>query len=230
MRQLLLDVLRAPQPSLDNFVGGPNAEALALTSDLQAGHCLYLWGPSGSGRTHLLRAAVLAHGGRYVQATDAQLPIPELLHGVLAVDDVEQLTQAGQSWLFDCFNVWRASQAAARAQGGLALLISGTAPPAQLAVREDLRTRLAWDQVCRLHWLDDAHKREALSSHLLDRGLRVPLEILDHLLVHHTRDLRQLLGLLDAFDAYSLEHQRAPTLPLLRSMLAERSPAEHTVS
>lgn len=230
MRQLLLDVRRVSEPSLHNFVGGPNAEALTRVSDLQAGDCLYVWGPLGSGRTHLLRAAVLENGGRYVRSSDGQLPLPESLTGVLAVDDVEQLNADGQAWLFDCFNVWRAAQAAARIQGGFALLISGSVPPGQLGIREDLRTRLAWDQVCRLHWLDDAHKREALNSHLLDRGLRVPLEILDHLLVHHTRDLRQLLGLLDALDTYSLEHQRAPTLPLLRSMLAERSPAEYTVS
>ena len=55
-RQLLLDVLPAPAPSLNNYIAGPNGEALAAVRALNPGRALYIWGAAGCGRTHLLRA------------------------------------------------------------------------------------------------------------------------------------------------------------------------------
>lgn len=46
-------------------------------------------------------------------------------------------------------------------------------------------------------------------------------ELLDYLLTHFARDLKHLSGLLEGLDAYAMRHRRAPTLPLLRQMLAE---------
>ncbi|MBL8541946.1 MAG: DnaA regulatory inactivator Hda, partial [Betaproteobacteria bacterium] len=60
MKQLVLDLASPAEPTLDNFVAGPNAEALQAMRDLAAGArrdpVIYLFGPGGSGRTHLLRA------------------------------------------------------------------------------------------------------------------------------------------------------------------------------
>src|SRR5918994_2187488 len=51
-------------PDFDNYVAGPNAEALASVRRFAAGELreavLYLWGEPGSGRSHLLRAAATA--------------------------------------------------------------------------------------------------------------------------------------------------------------------------
>ena len=41
-RQLLLDVLPAPAPSLNNFIAGPNGEALAAVRTLAPGRALYI--------------------------------------------------------------------------------------------------------------------------------------------------------------------------------------------
>ncbi|MCD0506065.1 DnaA regulatory inactivator Hda, partial [Bordetella petrii] len=45
-RQLLLDVLPAPAPTLQNYIAGSNGEALAAARALETGRALYLWGPS----------------------------------------------------------------------------------------------------------------------------------------------------------------------------------------
>jgi chromosomal replication initiation ATPase DnaA len=60
MRQLILDLIPDHPPTLENFAVGGNADALtALAAWLSAENretCLFLWGESGAGKTHLLRA------------------------------------------------------------------------------------------------------------------------------------------------------------------------------
>ena len=56
--QLVLDIAPPVEPDFDNYVAGPNAEALARLRSFAAGEMreavVYLWGEPGSGRTHLL--------------------------------------------------------------------------------------------------------------------------------------------------------------------------------
>jgi DnaA family protein len=56
MQQLVLDIGLPAAPAFDNFVAGPNAEALARVRSLADGSLreaiVYLWGDPGSGRTH----------------------------------------------------------------------------------------------------------------------------------------------------------------------------------
>ena len=60
MKQLLLDIQPPARPSLENFVVGRNAEALHHLLLAAAGSSearfIYLWGPAGSGKSHLLQA------------------------------------------------------------------------------------------------------------------------------------------------------------------------------
>jgi len=106
-----------------------------------------------------------------------------------------------------------------------ALIATGNAAPIGLTVREDLRTRLGWGLVFHLQALDDAGKQEALRQAARTRGLTLADEVPGYLLTHFRRDMHSLMQLLDALDRYSLEQQRAVTLPLLRAMLAQREPA-----
>src|SRR5205814_5848304 len=61
MQQLPLAISQGAAPEFDNFVAGPNAEALTRVRELAAGtlgeRIVYLWGAGGSGRSHLLCAA-----------------------------------------------------------------------------------------------------------------------------------------------------------------------------
>jgi len=197
MRQLPLEISPPAAPSLDNFVAGANAEALAAVRALAAGArpeaIVYLWGEPGSGRSHLLRAATLANPG------------------LIAVDDVETLDAGAQQALFNAINAARDGQAAVLAAGG--------APPAGLALREDLRTRLAWGLVYQLRAPSDADKASYLRAEAARRGLRLPEEVLAYLLSHLPRDLASLNAVLDSLDRYSLASQRPLTLPLVREAL-----------
>jgi DnaA family protein len=198
MQQLPLEISRPPEPTLDNFIPGANAEAHARVRALAEGvlgeSVVYLWGDSGTGRSHLLRAAARAGGARLVCA-----------------DDVGGLDAAGQQALFNAINTAR--------EGGAAVLAAGDAPPAQLALRPDLASRLGWGLVYQLHPLTDAHKAAWLRVQAAQRGLQLGDDVVDYLLTRLPRDLPSLAALLAQLDRYALARKRQITLPLVRDFL-----------
>ncbi|MEI2416811.1 DnaA regulatory inactivator Hda [Orrella sp. JC864] len=224
-RQLLLDVLPEPAPSLENFVAGPNAAALEGLRALRPGRAAYFWGPAGCGRSHLLRAAGMRAGARYLDASAAPAELAEAAPetgpapSLVAVDDVHRLDAAQQAALFALYNRWRESAASDRA---FALAVAGDRAPMALALREDLRTRLGWDLVFRLELLSDTDKLAALTLQAGQRGLQLGPEVLNWILTRYERDMRRLASLLDALDRYSLATGRAITIPMLRAMLADQ--------
>lgn len=201
-RQLALPISPPPEPTLDNFVPGANAELLARLRALAAGErvesVLYLWGEPGSGRSHLLAASARP--------------------GVVVADDVERLDDAAQVALFNAIN-------AARETGGT-VLAAGNAPPAQLPLREDLRSRLAWGLVYQVKPLSDAEKALTLHAEAQRRGLKLSDEVVWYLLTHVRRDLGSLTALLEHVDRASLEQRRAVTLPLVRELLRSLEDAQ----
>ena len=212
MHQLILDLLPDEPPRLDNFVAGGNTETLTgLAAWLAPDNretSLLLWGETGSGKTHLLRASGAAY---HDAASDPDLATIDHDAAALAVDNVEALSAAGQIALFNLFNHRRAA--------GGRLLTSAHQPPRQLALREDLRTRLGSGLIYRLHGLSDDEQIAALDAQAQARGLRLPPGALCYLQARAPRDMRSLMALVAALDRYSLEHQRAITLPLLREVL-----------
>jgi DnaA family protein len=211
-RQLVLDLLQPAAPTLENFVAGRNAEAVQALRRLATGaageRIVYLWGEVGCGRSHLLQALAAVPGARMWRAEEASDAA-----GLTLVDDVGQLDEAAQIALFNRLN-------AVRARADVACAAAGDAPPGRLALREDLRTRLAWGLVYRLQPLADAEKAEALRAHAAARGLAVGAEVIDYLLAHLPRDMRTLAAALDALDGFALAHKRSLTVPLARQWLA----------
>ena len=214
MTQLLLGIAPDWIPTLGNFVSGRNDELLsALRNALGAGHgerSLYIWGETGSGKSHLLQAAVGHARVAGLSAVYACAEVPEAAQ-VVALDDVEKLDDSGQIDLFALYNRMRES-------GGL-LLVGGTQAPAFLALRDDVRTRLGWGLVYHLHALDDNEKAQALLQHALARGFVLPNEVTTYLLRHGRRDLPALLATLDALDEHCLRLKRPASVPLLKEVM-----------
>lgn len=197
MRQLPLEISPPAEPSFDNFLPGDNAEALARVRDLAHGGLreaiVYLWGAAGSGRTHLLRAAGRANAS------------------LVIADDVDALDADAQQRLFSAINAAR--------DGRGAVLAAGSAPPAALALREDLRSRLAWGLVYHLKPLGETEKMRHLQAEAGRRGLVLSDEIVAYLLTRVPRDMATLTALLEALDRQALVRQRPLTLPLVREVL-----------
>ena len=199
MQQLPLGISTAAEPAFDNFVAGRNAEAVARVRELAEGslreRIVYLWGESGSGRTHLLRATARSNAS------------------LVVVDDVHLLDAAGQRALFVAINDAR--------DGAAAVLAAGDRPPAQLTLREDVRTRLAWGLVYQLLPLGDDDKAKHLKALAATRGLQLSDDIVAYLLARLPRDMASLQSIMEVLDRYSLMRKRPLTLPLVREALAE---------
>jgi DnaA family protein len=218
MSQLLLDLRPKQAPSLDNFVAGANAELLARLRGLAEADsfdAVYLWGPPGSGKSHLLAATVrLADRRRaltHLQAAQIGEEIPAPPGGLVVIDDVQHLAETAQIALFRLFNAARVV--------GLAILLSGDTAPAQLRLREDLRTRIGQSLIFEVKPLTDEEKSAALRRHALLRGMRMDDGLVDYLLRHGRRDLPSLMAVLDGLDRATLERKRHATLPLLREVM-----------
>jgi DnaA family protein len=195
MKQLLLDIKPASAPTLDNFITGRNAEALAsltaATNHTAQSNFIYLWGETGSGKSHLLKAC---------KSQDLTI-----------VDDVHLLDDAAQIALFNHYNQLKENSGT--------LITSGLHAPTQMGLRDDLATRLAWGLVYQLHPLNDAEKSLALKNHAKERGIRLPNEVVDYCLRYLRRDLSTLMATLDALDEWSLTTKKPVTVPMLRQLL-----------
>jgi DnaA family protein len=224
-RQLLLDLDVTPPPSFETFLGTANRELLAhlrqlvpaLMNKEAVERSFYLWGESGSGRSHLLQALCYATPAGHARFASPKSSLaafdfdPAVM--LYAIDDCHVLNPAQQIAVFNLFNE-------VRAHPGSAFVAAGSHAPLALAVREDLRTRLGWGLVFQVISLQDTDKPAALYQAARARGLTLAEDVPAYLLTHCPRDMGSLMRLLDALDRYSLEQQRAVTMPLLRAMLA----------
>ncbi len=214
VKQLILDLIPLPAPTLDNFVPGRNREALKALLDTASGvppaKIVYLWGGTSSGKSHLARSFPTALDATGFFAKNVGV-LPEVATHFV-VDDVHAVNEDRQIGVFNLINLINASQA------DHMLIATGDAAPRDLGIRRDLASRLGQGLVFQLTPLSDGEKSDALRAHSRTRGFVLREEVIAYLLRHSRRDMASLIGFLDALDQYSLETGREITLPLLREM------------
>ena len=225
MKQIALDIGLSTGPTLDNFCAGPNEEAfkhvqLWIGANAAAVHRspvpTYLWGPSGSGKSHLLKAAreALREQGARVGWLDAgvhEAPAFDEAWAAVLLDDVHLYTAAQQHTAFNWFVNAQTHQRPVMAAGEL--------PPTDLPLRDDLRTRLGWGHTFALRVLSEPERRAVLRQAADARGVFLSDEVMDYMLTRFSRDLGSLMELLELLDGYALQTKRAITVPLIKSMM-----------
>ncbi len=219
MRQIPLPLAGRAAPTFDDFLVGGNAAALTHLRDLpMPGAPVFLWGPEGCGKTHLLQALVHEQRQRG-QLAGAFEPGHELQADwtLAVIDDCQDLDAGAQA---DAFR-WFVEAATA----GVQIVAAGRLPPVDLPLREDLRTRLGWGPVFALQPLAEGQARAVLRREADRRGIFLADEVMDYLLSRFTRDLTHLMLLLDRLDQFALARSRHVTVPLVRQMLDEDPPA-----
>lgn len=222
MQQVPLPLGPGPRHRFDNFVvAGDNEQIVNLLRAAPPRSPLYLWGPAGCGKTHLLHAAATQwqeQGARVCAFSADEAPpwqFDEAARAVL-IDDCERLDAAQQHAAFTMF-----VQAETHAVGVVA---AGSVPPVDLPVREDLRTRLGWGLVFALAPPPEEQVRALLRREADRRGIFLSDDVMDYLLTRFERNLGVLMRLLDRLDTYSMANQRAVTVPLLKQMLNRDAP------
>lgn len=225
MKQIALDIGLFAGPTLTNFCAGPNEAALrhlelwiGPESSVHSRSPVptYFWGPGGSGKSHLLKAAreALRERGARVGWLDASVQeAPEFDESWAAVvmDDVHLYTAEQQHTAFNWFVNAQTHQRP--------VLAAGELPPAELKLRDDLRTRLGWGHIFGMHLLSEPERRSVLRKAADDRGVFLSDEVMDFMLTRFSRDLGSLMELLELLDGYALQTKRAITIPLIKSMM-----------
>lgn len=222
-QQLHLPIEWIREPTLAEFLPGPNAEAVALVSTMAANDgepFLFLFGNRGTGKTHLLQAACLAATQQGRQTHFVPLGTtglePTLFDDLerldlVAIDDVQVI--AGDAvWeraLFHLFN-------RIREQGRRLLTAANASPDALPLGLPDLRSRLQWGPRYCLLPLSDADCEQLLSESARRRGITLNGEQTRYIMNYHARDPASLLDLVARIDTLGLREQRQPTIPLIR--------------
>ena len=225
--QLPLGLRWPSRQRFEHFVVGDNALALAAcvraSSDPDS-PCLYLSGPSGSGKSHLLLAAcqhASAAGlvAQYLSLGSLPAPRDEAIRGLggsalIAIDHVDGLVGevADQHALFDLYNRCRAE--------ATVMLFAARAPLNVLHLElRDLASRLGACTQLTLQPLGESARRNLLRDSAAARGIELDDKVLDWLFRYHARDLASLGRLLEQLDRASLARHRRITVPFLRELL-----------
>jgi DnaA family protein len=227
--QLPLQIGLRPAATLDGFVAGDNAQVLASVRACALGTgepLLFLAGPAGSGRTHLLAGACNVAAAAGLRC--AYLPLGEptgLAPGLLGdldaldlvcLDDLDGVA-GDRQWeeaVFALFN-------GLRDLGGR-LIVAAAQGPADLPLTlADLRSRLRWGLVLTVRPLRDEQLCTALDAAAAARGLRLGDGVARYLVERLPRDLPALIGVLDRLDHASLAAKRPLTVPFVRACLTD---------
>ena len=225
MKQIALDIGLSAGPTLANFCAGPNEAALKhleLWIGNKAGaHArspvpTYFWGPSGSGKSHLLKAAreALREQGARVGWLDASVHEASEFNeswAAVVLDDVHLYTAVQQHTAFNWFVNAQTHQRP--------VIAAGEWPPADLKLRDDLRTRLGWGHIFAMHLLSEPERRSVLRKAADARGVFLSDEVMDFMLTRFSRDLGSLMELLELLDGYALQTKRGITVPMIKSMM-----------
>jgi DnaA family protein len=224
--QLPLGVSLRHKRTFSNFIAGRNAAAVAGLRELLArrsGGVVYLWGASGSGKSHLLEACCCDPCLRGEPV--AYLPVgapqakPDMLNGLAGIrlaciDDVDRVAgdPAWEEALFHLYN--QAEQASCPV-----VLAASVAPRTRVWRLPDLASRLTAAVAWRLRGLHDDERREALQLHARERGFELSDEVVTFAMKRLRRDMVSLSAFLDRLDRSSLAAQRRVTVPFVKALL-----------
>jgi DnaA family protein len=207
-------------------VAGPNENALAAVRQLldETGGSLFLSGPEGSGKSHLLNA--LCHAARenglaafYIALKRLPEEAAASLEGLqvldlVCVDDLDAVAgnPVWENALFACFNEVRAAHGR--------LLVSSSQPLASLELcLPDLASRLAWGVRQNLRLPDDNGKLQILQQRARALRIELPEDVQNYLLKHSKRDMSSLLLALERLKDAAFVGKRKITVPLAREIL-----------
>jgi DnaA family protein len=224
--QLPLQVRLRDEATVDNFLGAaamrPLVGALRAQAAGSGEAVIYLHGPRGTGKSHLLQASCHLAGSDAQYLPLAELgsyPAQEVLQGMeslqlVCLDDLHAVL-GREDWELALFNLYNRAR-----ERDCRLLLAAEAAPRALALGlEDLRSRLAWASVFQLNPASDEQKAAILVFRAARRGLALGPEVANYIVSRASRDMEALLALLDDLDHASLVEKRPLSIPFTKRVL-----------
>jgi Holliday junction resolvasome RuvABC ATP-dependent DNA helicase subunit len=246
------DTRLIPVYTFEEFVVGPHnrfphAASLAVSENLgKAYNPLFLYGPVGIGKTHLMQSVghrVMQRDPKarvlYVTAQQFMTEVIELLQAgklqslreryraldLLLVDDIQFLATSGatQEEFFHMFNDLHA--------GGKQIIMTSDRPPKMLTTLEDrLRSRFEWGLIADIKFTNLETRVAILKKkegHL--KGMHLADDIRLYIASRLKSNIRELEGFLRRIQAYTQLYNEEITLDLVKEILKELLPPEEWV-
>ena len=228
MKQLSLNVTLPDGFSFDSFCPLPGNEdilTLLQTPFWEEFPQIFLFGNSGSGKSHLLQACCyrLQHNfyaANYLSLSDLSKFGTGVIDGLdghatlLALDDVHTVmgNKAWEEALFHLINRCRERRQA--------LLMSAEKRPHELGCQlPDLASRLRWGPIYQLQHLDEAQALEVFKWRARNRGVEITEQVAHYISKHLPRDMHNLMKLLQYLDTESLQGRRKITIPFIQKVM-----------
>ena len=231
--------------SFSNFIEGTSnklprsvGQAIAEHPEQQTFNPLFIYGPSGVGKTHLVnaigmrtkelhpekRVLYLSAHLFMVQFTDARRRnvFNDFMHfyqsiDMLIVDDVQELAgmTATQNAFFHIFNHLR--------QNGKQIIMTCDRPPVSLqGMEERLVTRFKSGLMAEMEKPEEPLRRSILHSIVKHDGLSIPDEVVSYISRNVNNSVRELEGIVHSLLAYSVVYGKDIDLEFAQRILAGR--------
>jgi DnaA regulatory inactivator Hda len=177
------------------------------------GPVLALFGPEGSGKSHLAHVWQRRSQAHHLNAASLDVGFLENWPGegtAVVVEDGD--CGVDEACLFHLMNLVREDH-------GFLLLTSREAPARWPVALPDLRSRLAAAQAVAITRPDDVLIAAVLAKLFQDRQLRVPEDVIAYLVSRMERSFAAIGVTVATLDRLSLAERRAITVPLARRVL-----------
>lgn len=240
-----LDPQLNPDYTFENFIEGESNKlprsvgmSIADSPDQMTFNPLFIFGPSGVGKTHLVNAVGVRIKEKYpakrVLYTSAHLFLVQYTDSVrknrfndfinfyqsvevLIIDDIQEISgdskQKTQQAFFHIFNHLQ--------QTRHQLVMTSDRPPMQLeGVEERLLTRFKWGLVAELEKPDAKLAKRILCDRIRRNGLKFPREVVDYIAENVTENIRDIEGVINAMLAYSIVYDRNVDMELAKRVVA----------
>lgn len=238
--QMLLPVREIKDASFDNFYSDRNTRAKFLLSQAlreQSETSVLLTGPEGSGKTHLLNAALVHLEGREGTDTITYFSLMDLSDYDISEAEIETLFSSFEEYkaialdhvdtwlngkclnrnfkercLFNLFNHYKM-------HGNLLLMASALSIEALDIQLPDLLSRLKSCLVISLSPYDDSDKELIMKSVAHEKGFVLDEGVSTYIMKRSSRGLGELIKAIDTLDKASLTEQRKLTIPFVKKVL-----------
>ncbi len=237
-----LDSQLNPKQTFSNFIEGTSnklprsiGQAIAERPNQQTFNPLFIYGPSGVGKTHLVnaigtklkelhpqkRVLYLSAHLFQVQYTDSirHNTFNDFMHfyqsiDVLIIDDIQEMIglEGTQYAFFHIFNHLR--------QNGRQIILTSDRPPVSMQGMEDrLLTRFKSGLLAELEKPEVQLRKDILRSKIEHDGLQIPEDVIDFISQNVSSSVRELEGVIHSLLAYSVVYNKDVDLDFAQSII-----------
>lgn len=215
------------------FVEGPNSATLdalrhfLAPSACHEEHLFFLWGQSGSGKSHLLQAAAhyinnMGQSAFYMSFDHITQLDPSVLdqlehYQIICLDQIQDIPNHGpwEEKFFCCLNTIEENS-------GTKIILSSNQNIHQMNIkRSETTSRLSASACYQLLPLHEEDLINAFKVRAKYRQIPIHDDVIQYLLNHTTRDSATLFGILNRLDAASLQEKKLISVPFLKKIMAQ---------